>query len=138
MTVQITNIRNAKSLDTGNTMFEVEIEHPDHGWIPYFLHPEDGDTTINNDDLRSLIGTDFVAYTPPTQEEIDAETAAAVRAERNFKLANEVDPLATNGLRWAELTAEKQAEWSQYRIDLLNVPQQAGFPNNVTWPTKPS
>lgn len=138
MTVQITNIRNAKSLDTGNTMFEVEIEHPDFGWIPYFLHPEDGDTTINNDDLRGLIGTDFVAYTPPTQEEIDAETAAAVRAERDFKLVNEVDPLATNGLRWAELTAEKQAEWSQYRTDLLNVPQQAGFPNNVTWPTKPS
>ena len=137
MTVQITNIRNAKSLNTENTMFEVEVEHPDYGWIPYFLHPEDEDTTINNNALRALIGTDFVSFVAPTQEEIDAATAASVRAERDFKLVNEVDPLVTNGLRWAELTSEKQAEWTQYRRSLLDITDQAGFPNNVTWPTKP-
>ena len=31
----------------------------------------------------------------------------------------------------------KQNEWKQYRIDLLNVPQQSSFPSKVTWPTKP-
>ena len=138
MSVEITNFRNAKSLNSENTMFELEIEHPDHGWIPYFLHPEDGDETVSNADLITLIGSDFTAYVAPTQEELDAATGAAVRAERDFKLVEEVDPLVMNGLRWAELTPEKQAEWTQYRTDLLNVPQQEGFPNSVTWPTTPS
>lgn len=60
-----------------------------------------------------------------------------VRGTRDFKLRTEVDPLAGNTLRWADLTDAKRAEWTQYRIDLLNVPQQADFPT-VNWPTKPS
>ena len=35
------------------------------------------------------------------------------------------------------LTVVKQTEWTTYRTDLLGVPQQAGFPNTITWPTKP-
>jgi hypothetical protein len=93
--------------------------------------------TIDNTALRSLIGTDFTPYVAPTQAEIDAETAQSVRNERNRRLTSEVDPIVTNPLRWADLTAEKQTEWSTYRTDLLNVPQQSGFPNTVTWPTKP-
>ncbi len=61
-----------------------------------------------------------------------------VRGRRDFLLANDVDPLVTNALRWGELTPDKQAEWTQYRTDLLNVPQQEGAPFNITWPTQPS
>ncbi len=70
-------------------------------------------------------------YTSPPPSE------GGMRGIRDRLLAEEVDPLATNNLRWNELTDAKQAEWAQYRTDLLNVPQQAGFPNTVTWPTKP-
>jgi hypothetical protein len=59
------------------------------------------------------------------------------RAERDNILATVVDPLVSNSLRWADLTAAKQNEWTTYRTDLLGVPQQAGFPNTITWPTKP-
>jgi|13_taG_2_1085334.scaffolds.fasta_scaffold61868_1 hypothetical protein len=59
------------------------------------------------------------------------------RAQRDNKLTREIDPIVTNPLRWADLTTEKQNEWTQYRTDLLNVPQQAGFPNTINWPTKP-
>jgi hypothetical protein len=59
------------------------------------------------------------------------------RTQRDFKLSNEVDVIASNPLRWAALTDEKRAEWAQYRIDLLNVPQQSGFPDDIMWPTKP-
>ena len=52
-------------------------------------------------------------------------------------LATVVDPMVSNPLRWADLSSNKQTEWSQYRTDLLNVPQQAGFPASVTWPTEP-
>ena len=137
-TVTITEVRNAQSLNAENTAFDVEINHPEYDWIPYTLDPADTDTTIDNAEVMALIGTNFAAYVAPTQAELDEETAANVRAERDNILATVVDPLVSNPLRWAEMTADKQTEWSQYRTDLLNVPQQSGFPNNITWPVKPS
>ena len=137
-TVTITEVRNAQSLNAENTWFDVDINHPEHGWIPYGLNPDDTDMTVDNSVLLELIGSDYAAYVAPTQAELDAELAAGLRAERDQKLAQEVDPIVTNPLRWAELTDAKQAEWTQYRTDLLNLPAQAGFPNTVTWPTKPS
>ena len=138
MNIEITQFRNAVSIKADNTRIDVEINHPDYGWIPYTLDMSDTDMTINNDDLLSLIGTNFAAYVAPTQAELDAVTAANVRAERDQILATVVDPLVSNPLRWSDLTSDKQTEWSQYRTNLLNVPQQAGFPNSITWPTEPS
>lgn len=63
--------------------------------------------------------------------------AEDVRKERDTILANVVDPLVSNPLRWADLTAEKQAEWAAYRRALLDVPQQEGFPADITWPPQP-
>ena len=137
MSITITEVRNARSMNAANTSIDVEINHPDFGWIPYLLTDYDTDTTIDNDAVMALIGTDFAAYVPPTQAELDAAAAAQVRAERDNRLVTEVDPIVSNALRWADLTAAKQAEWTQYRTDLLNVPDQAGFPYDITWPTKP-
>ena len=138
MSITITEVRNARSMNAANTSIDVEINHPDFGWIPYLLTDYDTDTTIDNDAVMALIGTDFAAYVPPTQAELDAAAAAQVRAERDNRLVTEVDPIVSNALRWADLTAAKQAEWTQYRTDLLNVPGQSGFPTDITWPTKPS
>ena len=137
MSITITEVRNAASMNAANTSIDVEINHPDYGWIPYLLTDFDEDTTIDNAEVMALIGTDFAAYVAPTQAELDASTAAQVRGERDNILVTVVDPLVSNPLRWADLTSDKQAEWSQYRTDLLGVPQQAGFPNTITWPTKP-
>jgi hypothetical protein len=70
-------------------------------------------------------------YTPPPI------TADDVRAERNRILAAVIDPIAGNILRWGELTIEAQKAWADYRRDLLNIPQQEGFPENVIWPIGP-
>jgi len=67
----------------------------------------------------------------------DEEKALLVRESRNIILGTEVDPIVSNPLRWAALSSDKQAEWSQYRTALLDVPQQAGFPADITWPTQP-
>jgi hypothetical protein len=134
MTIEITEVRNAQSMNAENTQFDLEINHPDYGWIPYALTPWDTDMTIDNTALLSLIGTDFAPF---SQADHDARVAAFVRDQRDVKLSSEVDPIVTNPLRWADLTTEKQNEWTQYRTDLLNVPQQAGFPNTINWPTKP-
>jgi len=136
MGITITQVRNAASLQSDNLRMDVEIKHPQHGWIPYTLDSADTDTTIDNDAVLALIGTDFAAYVPPTQAELDAAKAESVRSIRNALLL-EMDAMVSNPLRWAELTSEQQSSWTQYRTDLLNVPQQSGFPYSVTWPTKP-
>ena len=74
----------------------------------------------------------------PTEYVEPAPTEEQVRVERDRILATVVDPLVSNPFRWSELTAAKQAEWTTYRQDLLDVPQQAGFPNDITWPTEPT
>jgi len=136
MSIAITQVRNAASKNAENTIIDVEINHPQYGWIPYLLTDYDTDTTIDNNAVMALIGDDFTAYVPPTQAELDAAAAAQVRADRDGRLT-EVDAIAGNGLRWAALGAATQAEWATYRQALLDVPQQSGFPHDITWPTKP-
>lgn len=138
MPILITEVRNAASLQSDNACMDVEINHPDYGWIPYTLDTSDTDMTINNDEVMALIGTDFAAYVAPTQAELDADVAANIRRKRDNILATVVDPLVSNPLRWADLTSDKQSQWSQYRQALRDVPAQAGFPTDVTWPVEPS
>ena len=71
-----------------------------------------------------------------TEAEVEAELAADIRAIRDAKLSTEVDPLVSNPLRWAGLSAEQQQAWADYRQALLDVPEQEGFPRNVIWPTR--
>jgi len=77
------------------------------------------------------------AWVSPSQDQLDAAQATVVRATRDTILTNIVDPLVSNILRWASMSAATQAAWAAYRQALLDIPQQSGFPNSVTWPTKP-
>lgn len=73
-----------------------------------------------------------------TDEEIaaNAEGIAIIEREtRDDLLKSDVDPI--NAVRWNAMTTEQQTAWTTYRQALLDVPQQAGFPNTITWPTKP-
>jgi len=131
------NYRNAKHIN--NNRIDCEIEHPAHGWIPFTCDPTDTGAAFDVVALYDAMASDpvTVAYIPPTQAELDAEQAGVVRLTRDTLLANVVDPIVSNPLRWADLTAEKQAEWAAYRRALLDVPQQSGFPNDVVWPISP-
>jgi len=133
MSITITEVRNAQSLQSDNQRMDVEINHPTYGWIPYHLDPSDTDATVDNAAILALVGDDFGAYVAPTQAELDAALASEVRAERDSLLVV-VDVIVSNPLRWASLSSDKQNEWSTYRQDLLDVPQQSGFPSTVTWP----
>ena len=56
--------------------------------------------------------------------------AARVREERNRLLA-ETDYLALSDVTMS-------SAWTTYRQNLRDIPAQSGFPNSVTYPTKPS
>jgi hypothetical protein len=84
--------------------------------------------------------TGEVTIRPYTDAEIEVVNAArgpSIRRHRDSLLVTEVDPLVSNPLRWADLTSDQQAAWTQYRRDLLDITAQAGFPTDITWPTKP-
>ena len=58
--------------------------------------------------------------------------ARAARGERD-KLLAETD--------WRDLPSypgTNQDAWRTYRQQLRDLPSQAGFPNNITWPVKPT
>ena len=61
------------------------------------------------------------------------EAATAVRAERDKLLAS-CDWMAIKAF---EAGSTVSAEWATYRQALRDVTAQAGFPHNVTYPTKP-
>ncbi len=63
----------------------------------------------------------------------DAEAAKAVRATRDGKLA-ECDWVVIKNL---ELNQNIPGVWEVYRQGLRDLPAQAGFPHDITWPEKP-
>jgi hypothetical protein len=84
------------------------------------------------DEELSVIGLTKVVTVSVQPTEADL-----VRGERNYLLITVVDPIATNVLRWNDLTEAEQQALAKYRRNLLDVPNQDGFPQNVIWPVKP-
>ena len=83
--------------------------------------------------------TDYAAYqawlaegnTPePVPQPTAEEQAATIRAERDALLS---------GSDWTQVADAPvdQAAWAVYRQALRDIPEQAGFPGSVTWPTEP-
>lgn len=120
-----------------NGWIDCEIDHPEYGWIPFTCDPNDTGALFDTAALFAEMQPNAAPYVPPTQEELDATAANEMRRARNHRLATEVDSIAGNSLRWSALTTEQQQAWADYRQALLDVPQQAGFPHDVVWPTKP-
>ena len=60
---------------------------------------------------------------------------STVRQQRN-NLLSTVDRI--NPVWYASLTQDQQQELVAYRQQLLDVPQQAGFPTDIVWPAKPT
>lgn len=85
--------------------------------------------------------TGEITEVPLTDEEIAHGAAERIKGEREIRdkiLVEEVDPIVSNALRWNDMTDAKRLEWTNYRQALLDVPAQDGYPDNITWPTKPT
>jgi hypothetical protein len=115
--------------------------HPDRGYWQTLTDPSaevratypDGtiEVPLQPSPLHKWSGS---GWNHPTQAEVDASVAATVRARRDGLLASQVDPIASNALRWAALSDAERQAWADYRQALLDIPQQEGFPHNVAWP----
>jgi hypothetical protein len=98
--------------------------------------PEVDHTKNVNDGTPALQDGKWVQVwniTDATAEEVEQRTeqqAEQVRAQRNAKLSE------SDWTQVADAPVDKQA-WADYRQALREVPDQAGFPWSVEWPTKP-
>jgi len=121
--------RNAKFTAQPNVI-DCEIEHPEFGWIPYTLNPADTDQTVNNADLMALVQgrNDVAEYVEPP---VDPKALASeARTMRNALLTE------SDWTQVADAPVGSQA-WATYRQALRDVPDQAGFPENIVWPVAP-
>jgi hypothetical protein len=75
---------------------------------------------------------EYAPPAPPTDEYL----AEMARNDRDSRLRY-LDTILTNPLRWAAYSDEQKTVISKYRQDLLDIPQQANFPTEITWPTSP-
>jgi hypothetical protein len=118
-----------------NGWIDCEIEHPEHGWIPFSCDPNDKGALFDTAALFAEMQPHAAPYVPPTAEELFEQLAAEVRFNRNRPLA-ESDWTQMPDAR-AAMGEAKAAEWDAYRQALRDVPEQEGFPENVVWPIKP-
>lgn len=73
---------------------------------------------------------DGTQWVPPSAAEVSAQLAAQVRGERDRLLK------ASDWTQVADAPVDQSA-WATYRQALRDIPQQAGFPETITWPQEP-
>jgi hypothetical protein len=140
--------------DTGQVMTESEFRslHPDTSFPPQLtvelLNSFGADPVLNGpqaqptryqvafrDGVEEINGQWFTKFSVADMDAdaiaaVDASQADSVRAERNRKLT------ASDWTQVADAPVDQTA-WAAYRQALRDVPTQASFPWDVTWPTEP-
>jgi hypothetical protein len=104
------------------------VEQINSKWYTrYILGPIFQDTT--EDGATTTAAEHEAAY----KAQKDAEQAKSVRQQRDNELAK-TDWIVIKNL---ELNQNIPGVWEVYRQALRDIPEQAGFPWNVTWPEQP-
>jgi len=140
--------------DTGQVMTESEFRslHPDTSFPPQLtvelLDSFGADPVLNGpqaqptryqvafrDGVEEINGQWFTKFSVADMDaeaiaSIDANQAKSVRDERNRKLT------ASDWTQVADAPVD-QAAWATYRQALRDIPNQEGFPWEVTWPEEP-
>jgi|DEB0MinimDraft_3_1074331.scaffolds.fasta_scaffold77774_2 hypothetical protein len=93
-------------------------------------------TDIPDAELRSSRLVDGAIVTGLSEEVIDN----SLTDEAVIILAREQRDLLLQQSDWTQVpdAPVDAASWATYRQALRDVPSQSGFPDNITWPTKPT
>lgn len=120
----VNSARNPRWSNYSQTQIDLEVDFDelDEVYVPFCADPNDivswGPDLYN----RALAG-EFGEIAPfEIPADITGEGALAIiRDIRDSLLKQDVDPIVSNPLRWASMTAEKQQEWADYRQALLDM-----------------
>lgn len=130
----IVNGENVKSVPTTNLDPSVHAVqwYGDHGEVEYNDHNEE----ITDFTAFESVMTDRQAeFDRLKQEEIDSAPSEdeLIRLKRD-ELLKSTDWIV---IKHVDLGQPVPQEWSDYRQALRDITEQANFPDNVQWPTKP-
>lgn len=112
----------------------------DRGYEPYIETPmpnySQGQKAVKSEALSKVDGKwqytwSIESLTSEEQQKVNDGIAGSVRIERN-RLLSESD--WTQG---KDISDSISGPWATYRQQLRDLPNQAGFPTNITWPQKP-
>ena len=123
---------------TGTETVEGFYNDEDHKVIPegaVEITVEERDAALEEQAVGKILCVENGKIVPRMYTELAWASAAAVRATRDSLLVKHVDRF--NAIRFGSLNVAEQKAWIEYRQALLNVPQQEGFPFDISWPTPP-
>lgn len=135
-----TNVLTPQWMDAAHTAINLMLVTEGLGTIPFTAAHHDSTSYGPEIYARVVAGEygEIAAYEPPT----DAELLPAAKSQQQ-RLMHEaglaVAPLQDAldlGLATAAQVEDLNA-WKRYRIELSEVPQQAGWPRTMEWPVKP-
>lgn len=137
----LSNVRDVKRLAEGSDQrFQCVVDLTMNGLTEAVGYIADKDDVAETGQwvyaqIMSGEAGEIAEYTPPAPPtpEYLAEMA---RNDRDSRLRY-LDTILTNPLRWAGYSEEQQTVIAKYRQDLLDVPAQAGFPQEINWPVSP-
>jgi len=121
--------------DNPNTSFPKEIPSETlaaYGVVEVTITPMpaiDGRTHTQNRSVQFIDGVWTQVWTPEQLGE--QEAGANIRADRNSRLAQ------SDWTQGKDIPEATSTAWATYRQALRDIPTQAGFPYNVTWPQEP-
>ena len=92
--------------------------------------PSTTDGQLARWDGSAWVVEDAPAPEPEPEPDPEPDLALQVRMRRNELLSS------SDWTQVADAPVD-QAAWASYRSLLRGIPEQAGFPDNITWPTEP-
>lgn len=125
-------ILNSSTLEVENIIELSELEL--QNFVPYkpgiqLAHQHDGE-------IGWIWHVESESWIAPREPELTTEQKATrARELRDKYLRMYVDTI--NAVRWESLTSAQQISMSEYRQQLLDVPDQPGFPEVIEWPSVP-
>lgn len=81
------NIKNSVYKNQENTIVDVEIEHPQYGWISYTFKYDEADESFDKEIRTYLESSTVVNFIPPTQDELDIITETKILQIKKEALA---------------------------------------------------
>ena len=123
-------LSNAIYQDKEKTVVSVDVESIGN-YVCSLVNEDDNDITLT---IRKAIKNgdlDVADYVKPT---VDVEgLATKIRIQRN-SLLKQTDYLMMSDY---PIESDRLAKVKIYRQALRDIPEQSGFPRNITWPEKP-
>ena len=137
--MKYTEVKNLVWANADHTMFscDVNFNHIKEEFTPFGAKADDPEKH-GRDIFAAAVEGKFGVIQEYQQQILSPEGQSMMARQKRDALLVSMDLVVSNPLRWQEFTLAQQEKWILYRRVLLDVPQQVGFPDSITWPEAPN